>query len=307
MMTSQTKSILLFAGKKSNQTKHSDLTNFGNNGAITGVKVLWADSIIGLELIFGKQSTGVIRGSKSDIVFEDQVNLVQGDYIIEIFGRHSDVINCLGFKTKKGYNRTWGCPLIGESFSFIQQNSYIKSVKVDTQNYLNAIEPVYENEMFLTAKLVNLNLNAKITDRLGKRNNQTIEFDDEDFVKGKFNYRINSVKVWHDGRFVYGFQTTYDMDGTNKSPGMHISMGNNLKCDQLSLNEGEHIVKILVRAGDSIDKLIFFTDQGKMLECGGNGGNPYLLVPPNGHHFVSFSGGNGNILDLFSAHYDEIY
>jgi hypothetical protein len=307
MMTSSVKAQLVYAGKQVQGMVYKDLTANGNVAVITGVKVLWSGAVVGLEFVFGGQSAGMVKGSKNDNIYEEVLNLAQGDYIVEIFGRHSEVVNCVGIRTKRGYNKIWGDPMVGEPFRFTQPDSYVKAVKLGVGLFLGTLEPVYELEMFLGARVVNLIQHAKCTDKVGKTHSDTIDFDDGDFVNNKFNYFIKSIKVFHDGNFVYGFQTFYDMDGTTKSPGMHVSMGNNLKQEVVSLSEGEHIVKIFVKAGDCVDRLVFFTDKGRVFHFGGFGGNGYILQPPQGHHFVAFSGGNGGRLDTFSAQYDEIY
>jgi len=247
------------------------------------------------------------RGNQSQNICEEAYSLPQGDYIVEFFGRHSDHITCFGIRTKRGLTKTWGCPFTGEAFRLSSQNQYIKALRIGASTHIDYIEPIYESEMFVFAQVVPLNTNSKCTQQCGKRQKDTVDFDDGDFVANKFNYRISCVKVWHDQKFVYGLQVIYEMDGTNKSPGMHCGMGNNLRCEQLNLNDGEHITKVFVRAGDIIDHLTFFTDQGKVVSFGGTGGNPYVLTPPPKHHFVAFSGGNGGHLHHFEGIYDEIY
>jgi len=117
---------------------------------------------------------------------------------------------------------------------------------------------------------------------------------------------LNEVKLFHDNNFVTGLQFHYNMDGTKKTPGKH-SADNSPYNKNLQFNENEHITKILVRAGDVIDQITYYTDQGRSISAGGNGGNAYIAVAPPGHHFIAASGGIGGHLHTVQFHYDEIY
>jgi hypothetical protein len=44
-----------------------------------------------------------------------------------------------------------------------------------------------------------------------------------------------------------------------------------------------------------------------MVHAGGNGGNAFLAVAPEFHHFVAVGGSTGNYLDTLQLFYDEIY
>jgi hypothetical protein len=295
------------AGVKDNNTKIFDLTSFGENGPITGIRVFWANHIVGLEFAFGGQSTGVLKGYTNISPFEDRVELSQGDYITEIFGRYSHEITCFGFRTAKGFNRVWGNPTVGESFKFSQQNHYIKALKIGAHENISYLEPIYDDINFLYAKKLEFSNNGKFSNQLGKLHGDTEGFEDFDWIKDKFNYSVAEVKVWHDGRLVHGVQFSYNIDGTKKTPGKHVSEAGGLKCEHLILNEDEHIVKILVRAGDLIDSIVLFTDQGRKVGGGGPGGIAYLAVLPQYHQFIAVDGGIGNCLHNVRLHYDEIY
>jgi len=134
------------AGQLTNNTKVTDLTSFSNNGIITGIKVIWSDAIVGLEVLFGGQTSGLIKGYHSQSVWEENFSLTQGDYIIQVFGRHSNVIHCIGFRTRKGYTKCWGDPTQGESFTFgYSTGSYIKSLKIGTTEYVSFL-----NQLLMT-------------------------------------------------------------------------------------------------------------------------------------------------------------
>jgi hypothetical protein len=296
-----------FAGVKNNSKSEVDLTPHGNKGIITGVKVVWSNYIVGLELIFAGQSSGLVKGSHSQNIWEENFNLTQGDYIVQVYGRHHSVISCLGFRTAKGLTKTWGNPLEGEPFTFGFEQHYIKALKLGVAEYLTYIEPVVEHEMFVNAQRLDFVASEKYTPTLGKQKNNSEGFDDYEWIDGKFNYAIAEAKIWHDGTSVYGIQFSYHLDGTKKTPGKHCAEANGLRVETLVLNEDEHIVKILVRAGEWIDHITLVTDQGRQLSAGGNGGVAYLASVPEYHQFVAIGGSTGQHLDTLQLYYAEYH
>jgi len=297
-----------FAGNKNNSQKLTDLSSFGDKGLITGVKVIWSNYIVGLEFLFNGQSSGLVKGTHQGNIWEENFNLNQGDFIASMYGRHNgSLINCLGFKTAKGMTKTWGNPLEGEAFTFGLNDYFIKSLKLGVGEYLTYAEPVFEHQMFVNAQKLQFSTNGKFTTELGKKKNNSEGFDDWDWLSSKFNYAVAEVKVWTDGNSVYGVQFSYMLDGTKKTPGKHCSEANGLRCETLTLNEGEHITKILVRSGDWVDNITLVTDQGRQVSAGGQGGNAYVAVAPEFHHFVAVGGSTGGHLDTLQLFYDEIY
>jgi hypothetical protein len=305
-MSSAFSPIQNFAGKQVQGMKFVDLTKAGDNGLITGVKVLWNNYIVGVELLFNGQSAGLIKGNVNQF-WEENFSLQQGDFIVEVYGRSGNVINCFGFRTAKGMTKTWGNPCEGDSFSFKMDRNYIKSLKFGVTDYVNYLEPVYEDIMFAGAIRLPFSQNGKFTEQLGKMRNNSEGFEDWDWISNKFNYTVAEIKIWHNGTYVYGVQFLYGLDGTKKTPGKHCAEANGLKCESLILNEGEHITKILCRSGHWVDFLGFFTDQGRVLAAGGNGGGCHLTVVPDGHQFVAVGGSTGTYLDTIQFFYDEIY
>jgi len=294
------------AGRRSNQGKFVDLASHGSAGIITGVKVIWADSIIGFEFLFNGTSAGLARGSHHG-GFEENWSLTKGDYIVEVYGRHSHVINCIGFKTASGYTKTWGNPTFGDAFVFGQQGHYIESIRYEVGEFVSYVEPVYGDLAFLQAQPIKFSTNGKFTEQVGKAKHGEEGFDDWDWLSSKFNYALAEVKVWHDGQFVHGIQFFYHLDGTKKSPGKHCSEKNGLQCATLVLNEGEHITKMLVQAGDWLDAVTFVTDRGQRLHAGGQGGAHYKVIAPENHHIVGVGGATKDHLENLRIFYDEIY
>jgi hypothetical protein len=298
-----------FVGVKHNHAHYTDLTQHGERGVITGLRVFWHEFIVGLELAFGGQSAGPVKGTLNDTIFEDKVDLLSGDFITQIFGRYNkDVITCFGFKTSKGYNRVWGDPTKGDPFHLEQQNHYVKSLIIGVTNHVCYLQPVFDEIMFLGARRLENSTSGRWTSEVGKRHNDTEDFDDLDWMKDKLNYSMNEVKIWHDGQFVHGVQFIYNMDGAKKTPGKHCAEVNGLRCETLSFAEDEHITKVLVKAGDVIDALVFFTDKGRRIGGGGNGGQAYIAIPPPNHHFMSVTGGTGKkYLHKVFFGFDEIF
>ncbi len=289
-------------------SKMVDLSAWGQKGIITGVKVIWSNYIVGLEFLFAGQSSGMIKGFHNAQFWEENFNLMQGDYLVQVYGRHNNsAIVCLGFKTAKGLTKTWGNPCEGESFTCGLNGNFVQSVKLGVSEYINYIEPLLEDEVFVTASRWAFSEHGKYTVALGKLNGDSEGFDDWDWLQAKFNYALAEVKIWHDGKFVYGIQFHYHLDGMKKTPGKHCADANGLKAESLVLNEGEHITKILGRGGNWVDGITLFTDQGRQLKAGGSGGKAYIAVAPEGHHFVCFGGSTGGHLDSLNVYYDEIY
>jgi len=237
--------------------------------------------------------------------WEENVNVQQGDYIVQVFGRAGNVINCIGIKTAKGYTKVWGNPLEGDSFTFGLQNYYIKALKLGVGEYLQYMEPVWEHEMYVGAKKLEFSNNGKFTNTLGKLRNGGESFEDFDWISGKFNYQVAEVKLWHDGQAVHGIQYYYTLDGTKKTPGEHCSEGN-VKCETLTMGDDEHVVKVLIRAGDWIDHITLITDKGRSISGGGQGGNAYIAVAPQDNHFMAVNGSISKCLDTVTFFFDEM-
>jgi len=201
--------------------------------------------------------------------------------------------------------KTWGCPITGDAFRFNMNGSYIQSLKFGIDSHISYIEPVWESESLINCRIVKFDLNGKFSETCGKTHKDTVGFNDQFFVAGKWNYSIAQINVWHDGKFVYGVQFFYGMDGDVVSPGAHCGNGN-VKCEQIKFNQGEHLVKMLVRSGDIVDHLSLYTDQGRVVSCGGNGGDPSLIVTPPGTQIVALGGGTGGHLHNLVAFFENI-
>jgi len=307
MMSTGFEPSLTFAGVKQNFSSYGDFRAHGNTSLITGLRVCWNDAIVGIELFFDYQSAGLVKGTLPSGTWEENFTLTSGDFIVQIFGRHSNFINCFGIKTSKGFTKVWGNPLQGNPFTFGLNGQYIKALNFGVNEYVTYIEPVFGDIDLVYAKKVGFCSNGKTTEPLGKKGVSAEAFDDESWISQMFNYTLSEVKVFHDGKVCYGIQTFYNIDGTKKSPGTHMIFANGIKADSFLLQEDEHITTALIRAGDIVDGITLYTDKGRRFVAGGQGGNPYVVHAPNGSQIVAFRGTLGDQLSRLQVYCDEIY
>lgn len=289
------------AGNCNNNTKVADLSTNSQAGLITGVKVVWSNYIVGLDVHFGGKTGNPVVGSHNQGLWDENFNLANGDHIVELYGRKTDVITCLGFRTARGLTKVWGNPFDGEPFSLFKQGQVLRSLKLGVTNYLSYVEAHFVDELDIFAQKVEFN--NGISREFGKKA-QGDSFDDYEWIKGKFNYSIAEVKIWHDNKAVYGIQFFYAMDGTRKTPGNHLVFANNLITESLTLTEDDWIEKVYVRAGEWIDNITIVSKNGKKLSAGGKGGNPYVVKAAEGKNIVAFAGNLGNVLhtlEVFEA------
>lgn len=279
--------ITASVGNVNNNTKVADLSNHTNNGLITGVKVIWSNYIVGLDVHFGGKTSVPVVGSQNVGLWDETFNLANGDHITELFGRKTDVITCIGFRTKRGLTKVWGNPFDGEPFKLGQPGHLLRSLKLGVTNFLSFVEASFVDELAIFAKKVEFN--NGYSQEFGKRSGGD-DFDDHEWIKGKFNYSIAEVKIWHDGKSVFGIQFFYAMDGTRKTPGNHLVFANNLLTESLTLTDDDWIEKVYVRAGTWIDGITIVSKNGKRLTAGGSGGDVYAITAADGKHIVAFGG-----------------
>ncbi|CDW79416.1 peptide n- [Stylonychia lemnae] len=118
------------------------------------------------------------------------------------------------------------------------------------------------------------------------------------------------MDVYHDGRLVFGFEVTYVNESDQSKifqVGHHI--GNHLtgdvQCSTFDFNEGEYISQFNTMAGDLVDKVKFFTNQGRQFEAGGNGGalNMAQMSAVSNPRVVAVGGGLGGHMHHFRVYY----
>jgi len=191
--------------------------------------------------------------------------------------------------------KCWGNPCEGDSFCFTEFGSYVKSLKVSSEDYLNYLEPIYGNAMFMGA----LNWkygNGEYTEMIGPQGKGQIDFNDFEFIDGKFNFKVTKVNLWHDGKELTGIQFFYAMSGTTKTPGQKLAtMNQYTKQETLVLEEGEYINTAFVKVSNCINYLTIITNTGKSISAGNPGtGTAYLAKAKEGFQFGAVGGGYCN-------------
>ena len=78
-------------------------------------------------------------------------------------------------------------------------------------------------------------------------------------------------------------------------------------CSTFEFNDGEFINQFHVMAGDLVDKVIFFTNQGREFSAGGNGGalNVARMNMVQNPRVVAIGGGFGGHMHHFKVYYAE--
>jgi hypothetical protein len=296
-----------YAGTKDFCTSTKDLSNYLKGRIITQINVTWADCLVGLEIFFHGDSSGELKGSTNKKTFDETFKISGGDYITEIFGRQSTHINCLGFKFSSGLIKTWGNPIEGEPFDFKVNGFYVQTFNFGVGEYLNFIEPIFMDTRFLFSKQIPYNVNTKTTESLGNVISKAKDFDDINWIKDKVNYSVNEIKIFHNGKFCHGIHTIYNMNGTTNSPGANYCKVMGIKADSLVLMENEYVTSCIIRAGNIIDQIGLYTNKGRNLICGGEGGIAYGFVAPPEMQIVAFRGKLANELGAFEIYCDKIY
>jgi len=145
-----------------------------------------------------------------------------------------------------------------------------------------------------------------ITEKLGRSSSDCVQFDDWAFLTGKFNYKLASVHIWSDSKYITGIQSIYDIDGGKLSPGCHLGATTDKKVT-LNLGDDEFIVRVYVRSGDWIDAIRLETNKGNFIEVGGKGGELTLFDVPQGFQFIAFAGETQKHLQSLQIKYDKIW
>lgn len=288
-----------------------DYSSFALGGqTITGLKINWKEEgITAIELAYNGKACGPVAGSANPGSQEEIFALEQGDAVLEVFGRFSNFLNCLGIKTIKGKTKVWGNPLVGNTFHFKSEGLYIKAIKAKASAGVDYLEPVYGDKLFIGAQPWAFSNNGKFTVDLRGRVGGDDEFTDWDWVESKFNYLVNKVSLWHDNQTVKGIQFHYELDGTIKSPGQHVADQNsNTVKEVLVLEADEYLEKALIKiTNEWVTFFLLVTNKGRTIGGGNrNVGQTYLAVVPQGHRIVALNGHFGSSIRQLGVHFDEI-
>ena len=309
MSSDNTKTSDPVVGKYNNSSQGINYSNYcKNNELMTGVKVDWnSEYITGIDLAYNGNAVGAVKGQEVGIQ-SDIFNLQHGDIITEIYGRFSNYLTCLCVKTFKGQTKTWGNPTTGNPFFFRGENAYIKAMNIRASKGIDFLEPVYGDATFVFAKKWPLLQDQ--TDMIGFTTKGTEEFNDWEWVNDKFNIRVSKISVWSNYKFVTGFQFHYELDGTTKSPGMHISEDDNSSKKVMTIDNDDIIEKVYAKVSkEGLRYILFLTKNGNKLECGDKNCNEegYLAVAPENTQIISIKGEMNNVINKVGVNFGEWY
>ena len=119
-------------------------------------------------------------------------------------------------------------------------------------------------------------------------NYQKEQFDDSDFIASMDNVKIKEIHLYDNGVYLAGIQVFYNICDQVVTPGLHCTTdiesiddpkkwkdynSNTIRKFTLELEDDEFINRVEVRSGAIIDKVTCFTNKGRSVAAGGNGGS----------------------------------
>lgn len=299
-------------GILNNSSNGVDYTQFSNRGfKVSGIKVSWNHKYInGIEFAYQGNPAGPILGSDQQNTVSEICNFNQNDRLLEVSGRYNNgFITCLYIRTKQGITKTWGYPLGGQEFSFFKSGSIISALKIRASHGVEYIAPAYELDLIVW-EVLSLG-GENVTKELKQSVKGDEEFNDFEFLRDKFNYKVKKVSLWDDGKYLNGIQFHYEMDGVLKSPGQHTADSNsNPKKKIIELSEGEFLESALaLYSNDWISYLCLATNKGQKLEAGNkeSQGNMYLLKVPANQQIICSKGEFNTFFRKIGFNHDEYY
>jgi len=292
-----------YFGSKNPDTK--DWSDFSLLGLDKTHKVsaifIWTDgkTVGGMQFHYTQENGTRIEGEKhvgtSATGFSvNTLNLEKDEFITQIEGRSSTILDHIAFRTNKGNTIMGGGKAQGEkSFLFEIPQGYHAAGFFGGSNghmhYIGAqIIKIYTGPLSLVSRSI----------VLGRIHDDTKSFDEfrPEVVKGK----IIKVKFYHDEKYVYGFETTHELNEKKWRSGIHIShkalIKGKLKKAVLKLEKDEDIVEVSGRNGEWFDRIRIATNKGNAVEAGGNKGSAFPNLVPGGKRVVAFGGGYGEHL-----------
>eukprot|EP01016_Furgasonia_blochmanni_P054832 TRINITY_DN9081_c0_g4_i2.p2 TRINITY_DN9081_c0_g4~~TRINITY_DN9081_c0_g4_i2.p2 ORF type:complete len:122 (+),score=32.00 TRINITY_DN9081_c0_g4_i2:65-430(+) len=109
---------------------------------------------------------------------------------------------------------------------------------------------------------------------------------------------------FYDYQYVFGVEVTYRTAMGVLNGGRHLgtyAMSQAVQQATINLDFGEKVTEISGRAGNIVDHLRITTSNGKVIDVGGTGGNPFFNLVPMGSRVVGIGGGtNGHLHNLYA-------
>lgn len=289
--------------------------NVMNGEIITGLKVNWKDgNIVSLSIALNCQPAPTIQGKEYLNSQEDFFNMDQGDLIVEVFGRASNYIHCLGIRTKNNKSKVWGNPCKGKAFSFYKEGSYIKAFKVRAGDYIEYILPIFGHPDFKNSFDWPVLQNLKHTEHVRQQTQgkDIHAFDDSKWLQSNPTKTIDKIAIRVKKDAIVGIHSIY-RNSENKliSPGNHTAdKAKEVDANNIQLSPGEHITTInMVHSQDHVSYIYLKTDKGRVEEFGDKtkGDKGHYFIAPKGKQIIAFSGEHDkNVLKRIIVHYDNI-
>jgi len=290
-------------GKRHGDTKEvSDvdlLKQHGGQHKIKQINVYYDDKFVyGLQVDYLNLKTGeTVKGGLhvgSHWEGQGQVGQVQvedDEYVTEIYGRHGDVLDFIGFRTTNENSSEFGGPG-GAPFSVKAPNGrHFATLKGGLGGHVHNVE-------FTTEAIYPQKQNYQEGQhRRGKTHGDSQKFDDDKVLRNyPPSHKIWKLRVFHDNNTIYGVQADYFVFGPNVVVQGERHVGNqwqNGSEDVVELAADEYITELHGRHGDILDNFGFKTNKGRNFTFGGNGGNQFEVQAPAGQHFGTLAGGLG--------------
>lgn len=273
--------------KQYGQHKVQEIHVYHDNNSVYGLQIDYLNQRTG-ETIKGNLHVG---GNWQNNGKVDVVQLEDNEFLTEIYGRHGDIFDQIGFKTTNGNSSQFGGNG-GNPFSVkAPHGRHFATMKGGLGGHIHNVE--FVTEPIYTPK----NKYQDDEHRRGKSHGDTKKFDDNDILKNyPPSHKIYKLRVFHDNNNVFGFQADYFVFGPNVVVQGERHVGNawsNGSEDVIELGADEYITEIHGRHGDILDNFGFKTNHGRNFDFGGNGGNHFQVNAPEGQHFGTLAGGLG--------------
>lgn len=127
----------------------------------------------------------------------------------------------------------------------------------------------------------------------------TKPFDDSKMLPG-VSQKIVAIKLWADNALVGGIEVTYLVNGAPSKAPAHVgSQSWGMPTQELYLDADESIIEISGWHGAIMNKVVFKTNKGKLLQGGGHGPQMFTLpIAPGQQAIVIQGGSNGHIHNI---------
>jgi hypothetical protein len=295
---------------------------------ITHIK-MWADpaSVGGLQVTYlvggmPRQAPQHV-GSQGWNMPTQELALGPDEFVTEITGSHSTLIQNLVFKTNQGKVLSGG-GMGPQAFTLtIPGGQQAVALRGGANGYLQTIgcscgplvpgaglgpqalplgPPVSPPPPSLFPFAASVQFTPEVG---GKLHPDSRRFDmGNDAAKGG---QLMKVSMLHNGKQIYGLACTYFFNQKKAKSG-YVGRLKNLKNPTmqkvtLSLQPGEQIIEVSGRAGDLLNNLTLRTNSGRLVTAGSFVGDPFPNILPPGRQLVTFHGLYGECLHKIGLYF----